>query len=228
MMARIASFHLTRWHSPVAAMASLGVHRLALGSVEGLEFWRLMGTGKGKDTSPSVDMRRTAMFAVWSSEADFERFLSSHAVARRWSREDESWSTRLKVVSGGGAWRGVRVGDVVEHASTDGPIAVVTRASVRLRKWRSFGVAGGPVNADLHRAEGLIDVVGIGEAPVGKLATFSLWRSPGEIERWAYGSPEHLEVMRRTRDERWYAEEMFVRFAPYGSTGTWDGRDPLG
>lgn len=209
-------------------MASLGVHRLALRSVEGLEFWRLMGTGKGNDTSPSVDMRRTAMFAVWSSEADFERFMASHAVARRWSREVESWATRMKVVSGGGAWRGVRVGELVEHVSADGPIAVVTRANVRLRKWRTFGIAGGPVDADLHRADGLINVVGIGEAPVGKLATFSLWRSARHIEQWAYGSSEHLEVMRRTRDERWYSEEMFVRFAPYGSTGTWDGRDPLG
>lgn len=228
MMARIASFHLTRWHSSIAAMASIGAHRLALRSVPGLEFWRLLGTGKGNDTTPSVDLRRTAMFAVWASEADCERFMSSHAVPRRWAREDESWSTRLKVVSGGGAWRGVRVGEVVDQVAVDGPIAVVTRANVRLRSWRSFGVAGHPVNADLHRADGLIDVVGIGEAPVGKLGTFSLWRSASHIEQWAYGSPEHREVMRRTRDEQWYSEEMFVRFAPYASMGTWGGRDPLG
>jgi heme-degrading monooxygenase HmoA len=209
-------------------MSSLGRDRLALRSVKGLEFWRLLGTGKGNDTSPSVDVRRTAMFAVWASETDYELFMSSHRVARKWADEVESWSVRLAVVGGGGSWRGVHVAERVDHAAESGAIAVVTRANVRLRSWRAFGIAGGPVNADLHRAEGLIDVVGIGEAPVGKLATFSLWQSAEHITQWAYGSVEHLEVMRRTRDERWYSEEMFVRFAPYASVGTWDGRDPLG
>ena len=70
-------------------------------------------------------------------------------------------------------------------------------------------------------------MVGIGEAPIGRLATFSLWESLAAARNFAYSMPDHVEVIRRTRAEDWYAEEMFARFEPYASTGTWNGRDPL-
>ncbi|WP_040496118.1 hypothetical protein [Ilumatobacter nonamiensis] len=228
-MSRIASFHLISeptWKAP-AAIARLGLDRPRLSRVDGLRFWRLLGTGRGADTGPGADLRRTALFAVWENETDLERFLAGHSIGRRWEQASEAWHVRLRALGGHGRWRGIDPLEDIEAGSGGGRIAVVTRADVRLRASRAFGRAGREVDAELHTAPGLIGVVGIGEAPVGRLATFSLWESAHAVREFAFRMPRHQQVIRETRDGDWYAEELFARFEPYGSSGTWNGRDPL-
>jgi hypothetical protein len=228
-MGRIASFHLVSesWLRAPLAMGRLGTDRIRLARVPGLDFWRLLGTGRGDDTGTGVDPRRTAVFAVWADESALDSFLADSAVGRRWADLDEAWHVRLRSIGGHGTWRGVDPLDGLDAGSTTGPIAILTRADVRPSAWRTFGRAGRVVDDELHRADGLIDVVGIGEAPIGRLATFSLWESRAAARRVAYSMPDHVEVVRRTRAEGWYSEELFARFEPYASTGLWNARDPL-
>lgn len=228
-MGRIASFHLvseTAWRAPVA-MARLGTDRVRLSRVDGLAFWRLLGTGRGNDTGTGIDPRRTALFAVWDDESALDAFLAAGTIGRRWKDLDESWHVRLRALGGHGSWRGVDPLDGLEVGSATGPIAMVTRANVRPSAWRRFATAGRAVDDELRRAEGLIDVVGIGEAPIGRLATFSLWESLAAARRFAYSMPDHVDVVRRTRAEGWYSEELFAHFEPFGSDGLWNARDPL-
>jgi heme-degrading monooxygenase HmoA len=228
-MGRVASFHLIRepaWKSPLA-LARLGTDRLRLPRVDGLAFWRLLGTGSGDSTGGGADLARTAVFAVWNDEADLDRFVTAHPIAERWGRAQEAWHVRLRGLGGHGRWRGVDPLEGLERGDRTGAVAIITRADVRRTAWKAFGAASRVVDAELHTAPGLLDVVGVGEAPVGRLATFSLWESLAAARHFAYEMPDHVEVVRRTRDERWYGEELFARFEPYGSQGTWNGRDPL-
>jgi hypothetical protein len=222
----IASFHLVREQRALRALSRLGTDRVRLRSVDGLRFWRLLGTGAASHTGPGVDPHRSALFALWDDEGDLDRFMER--MAERWAGADESWHVRLRAAGGHGSWRGVEVLTHLQPArAAGGPVAIITRADVRVRSWRAFRAVGPAISDELQTADGLLDVVAIGEAPAGRQGTFSLWRDVAAARAFAHRLPEHAAVVRRTRTEQWYGEEMFARFEPYDSTGTWDGRDPL-
>jgi heme-degrading monooxygenase HmoA len=225
----IASFHLVKERpgQGLAALAHLVLDRPPLHRTEGLRFFRLLGTGRGSTTSLSADPRRTALFAVWDDERALDHFLARSAMAERWAAAEERFTVRLRHLGGHGRWRGVEVLAGLEPGDPRGPVAVLTRADVRLRHWPRFLRAARPVSAAIQRAPGMLAVVGIGEAPLGRQATFSLWTSVAAATAFAEGEPAHAAVVRRTRAERWYGEELFARFEPYAATGTWSGRNPL-
>jgi hypothetical protein len=54
-----------------------------------------------------------------------------------------------------------------------------------------------------------------------------VWENKEAMTTFAYKMQEHTEVIRKTRDEHWYSEEMFIRFKPIASFGSLNGNDPL-
>jgi hypothetical protein len=108
-----------------------------------------------------------------------------------------------------------------------GPVAILTRATIRPLRMGAFRAAARRVNAELAQRPGLLAAIGLGEAPLFTQATFSLWASPRAVRGFAYTGPEHIAAMRRKQTEDWYSEELFARFQPIASYGTWDGGDPL-
>lgn len=184
----------------------------------GLRFVRRLGTGRGAAMGLGGDLHRWATFAVWEDEDAVEPLHPAGA--------DEAWTVRLQPLGARGSWGGRRPLPT-DRGTTEGPVAVLTRARLRVRSWPAFYRAVPPVEAALHAAPGVLAVVGVGEAPVGLQATFSLWRSTAAMEAFAAAPGPHREVARRARTEGWFAEDLFARFRPYASTGTWGGRDPL-
>jgi hypothetical protein len=195
-----------------------------------MRFARLLGTGPGSSTAPGADLARTALFATWQSAAalaQFEAGWFGTRLARVRRSGGEAYAVHLNLLSGHGRWAGRNVLADLTQGESRGPVAVLTRAKVRPSAWWRFRTVQHMVADEVAAAVGLLAVVAIGEAPVGLQATFSLWANEAAPAAFAYRRPAHREVVRRTRDEHWYGEELFARFAPVGSWGTWNGCDPL-
>jgi hypothetical protein len=226
----VASVHL--WRVPTTAvpqaLGHMATDRLRLRGQPGLRFAKLLGTGSGRTfTLRDADPHRWALLTVWVDEAAAAGFDSGCVVAG-WRRiAEEQWTALLRPQASRGRWsRREPFGSPVP-APWDGPVAAITRARLAPARAGRFWRAVPPVSAELHRTPGLLLALGIGEAPLGLQGTFSLWRSAAALNEFAYQRPAHLDAVRRTGIEGWYAEELFARFALLSSRGTVGGSDPL-
>ncbi|MBD2721211.1 spheroidene monooxygenase [Hymenobacter sp. BT189] len=209
----------------------MGTSPAKLARVPGLRFFKLLGSGarNGFGFWPNLD--RYGFMAVWDDAAAAEDFFGQHPLwATYQQRSAELWTLQLAPLKAQGLWDGQRPFDYEAAplpASAPAPVAVLTRASIRWAKTRRFWQFVEPTSAALAGAVGVRAALGLGELPVVRQATFSVWESAQAMQEYAYRDVRHREVIQLTRRENWYAEELFARFQVLSSTGTLDGADPM-
>lgn len=196
------SLHVWRVPRRAAGSAMLRM-AFARRHLRAVRFGKFLGTGTGFGPG-GMDLTRWA--AVTVSDAPV-RFPMWDEIAERQARVD------LVPLVSRGSWSGRSPFTATGEKAGDRTVLALTRARLRpsraLRFWRAIPAVAGEVEV----APGLLARFGVGEAPIGWQGTVSVWRSAADLTAFAYRQPHHRKAIERTPADRWYAEELFARFA---------------
>jgi hypothetical protein len=203
-------------HVPAAVVASqITVHRLRRRS--DVSFAKVLGTASAAFLPTAITPRRWAALTCWrEAPVPLVTWFDRHA--------DERASMSLQLLSTRGSWdRRHPFGESAADSAPAGPILVLTRSTLRLTRARRFYRAIPAVAEELRASSGCRVAFGIGEAPLRRQGTVSLWSSGAEMTTFAYGAPHHRTAIATTPEQRWYVEELFTRFAVVEASGSIDG-----
>ncbi|RKD13734.1 DUF3291 domain-containing protein [Pelobium manganitolerans] len=218
----LVSLTLVRYRTifiPFAFLA-MALHRIPLFFTKGCSFWKLLGCGKNGSFDLTPDLNQWGLLAVWRNEESYWRFKQHSVISKWWRYFGVKESTvLLQPLSAHGKWSGKEPFGKPKNKTHQGQIAVLTRATIRFNRLKNFWKNVSPVAEIMRKHKGFISSVGIGEAPFFMQATFSIWESTEDMVQFAYKDEKHAEVIKRTRDEAWYAEELFARFAVISISG---------
>jgi hypothetical protein len=175
---------------------------------------------------PAPRFRRVALVAAWQSDDALEAFSNNHPLAERLSA---GWQVRLQPLHVYGAWPrlpGLPEGEI--EVGSDEPVAVLTLGRPRLRRLPAFLKASRGAEAEAVAHPDALALTGLARPP-RLVATFSLWRNVEAMRSYARGRSDggHPTATRADRANPFHHESAFIRFRPYASRGSWDGRDPL-
>jgi hypothetical protein len=194
-----------------------------LRGVEGLCFSRALGSGQDGGFGLKPSATRQGLFLLFGDEAAADRFLADSPVLAAYRRHArEICTAKLRAVSSRGRWSGEGI-DVTADSDPAGPVAALTRASIKPGRAWSFWRHSPASEQSLEQAAGCRLAVGLGEAPVLRQATFSIWDSQAQMDAYARQGA-HLQAIEASRREGYFSESMFVRFKILQLSGAFKGR----
>lgn len=202
-----------------------------LREIAGLTFAKVMGSGQngGFSLRPSPSHQGLiCCFDHWQSAADF---LKGAHVKAMTERAREWWYGAFAVRSARGqwdkqawmptddaacpAWSGMQV-----HPHM---LGVLTRANIRPAKAMAFWRHAPAAQHDLENSNGCHLAVGLGEAPLVRQCTFSLWQDTECMTQYAQHT-SHLQAIQAAYRHSFFSESLFVRMQLLNMHGVWKDR----
>lgn len=208
------------------AIGQMALARIGLRRSREIGFWKLCGSGTGEGFTPVILPHVFAIVATWPDEAAARNGTRSNRVFQGFRRKStEHWTVFLGTRSVWGNWSGTEPFDCSTEDGT-GAVAALTRATVRPIKALRFWGRVPAISARIGSDQNVLFKIGIGEVPLLHQVTFSIWPSLDAMAAFAR-TGAHAEAIRAVREDGWFREELYARFAVLSDEGTWNGTSPL-
>ena len=208
-------------------IGQMGAAHLSFRAMKDCGFYKLCGSGTGQGFTPKPNWAVWAILATWPDLKTAQDRVANAPVYRRWARRsDDVYTIFLNPTSARGTWSG-KTPFQAGTAPVSGPIAALTRASVKPSTMLKFWRRVPDISAAIGMDQNVAFKIGIGDVPLLHQVTFSVWPDAASMAHFARGSGPHAQAIKAVREGDWFAEELYARFAVAATRGTWGGRDPL-
>ncbi len=204
--------------------------------VPGLQSAKVMGSGHGGGFTLRPSATHQGLLCRFEHADAAMDFLHGEQVQAYRTRARECWAGLMAVRSARGEWdqqawglsdaqvsqlTGDRLSELPE-APEPLPMAVLTRASIQPAKATAFWRHAPAAQASLDAAQGCLLAVGLGEAPLVRQCTFSLWQDEPSMLAYAREGAHQLASSAAWR-QKFFSESLFVRMRVLRMAGLWKG-----
>jgi spheroidene monooxygenase len=208
------------------ALAQMATARFALKAVRDIGTVKLCGSGVGEGFTPIPDTSVYAILATWPDHDTARRAMFGTRVFRRYAAmADETMTIFLTPASARGKWDGAEPFSP-QDITLDGPVAALTRATVKLRTAGRFWKQEPAISRAIGQDPNVLFKVGIGELPLVRQATFSVWPDTTTMAAFARADGPHAAAIRAVREGKLFKEDLYARFRVDAVEGTWGGITP--
>lgn len=211
----LSVFRFSGLFHKIWAFTQMGLAHIALGRLPGLRFYKLLGTGKGEGFDPKPNWSTYAILTVFENRAAADHGLAQKPFTAWTDRAVERQAFKLAPVQvWGDSWSGDNpFGDPKKPKNLPQPLAVLTRATIRLNKLSAFWGNVPHINPEIRAAGSALHYkIGLGEVPFLHQVTFSIWSSEEEMRRFAYKDTAHGEAIKAAKKHDFFKDQLFVRF----------------
>ena len=192
--------------------------------IAGLQFCKVLGSGMNGGFSTTPSLTKQGFFCVFDSKHNADLFQKSSSIIKAYQdHAHEFFIASVQAYSSRGSWSGFAMSCSNTSPPSMGPIASLTRASIRPSKAIAFWKRAKPAEDAVSHASGKILTAGVGEAPYFRQATFTIWHNAQSLEQYAQQGA-HLAAIKAAYGESYFSESMFTRFRVIEAQGVWQSK----